>query len=521
MFKTWGDWSRNFLIDYNKRFTRPMGALYENPHYSLGVTLDWMAQANKILMDEGIGDALDTPLMPKAMHFMMNWLTPPDARFNGHRVILPIGNCSYQSVPLSMATQYVTYYKERNPQLAGQLQWMANQTYPADKQLTITKDVVPPLGSIEYPNYGVFMRNGFGTPYETLMFLFAGNCDGHAEWESDQMGYTLYAKGQPINLSFGNGYFPMFMRPWLRNRVSIDHKFEESERNPTKVTASAFAPAMEYAHATRGIDSIRPLKTEYPVLKGSASAPEESLSWPAMPTWEHIPMTIWHRQIVYMKDADPKGPNYFVLRDGFDGKPTKPTDLSLWFLANTMTRKENVFHFDGQVKVDMDVFVASPTAAQPETGTYGHVQQPYGRLTGFDPKFFPNGKRAENQLFLRLKQPVGKGYLVVLYPRLKDTDAAANFTYLTENAVKVETPLSTDYVFVNHLPSTFKDKSINFAGTAGSVRFYKDGKTVVTNAEGKGQYQVAGKTISGEGPFTVTLANGKATIATGGTATIK
>jgi len=49
------------------------------------------------------------------------------------------------------------------------------------------------------------------------------------------MAYTLTAKGQPINLHFNNAYVPMFFRPWLRNRVSIDHIVEESERNATRV----------------------------------------------------------------------------------------------------------------------------------------------------------------------------------------------------------------------------------------------------------------------------------------------
>jgi hypothetical protein len=411
-----------------------------------------------------------------------------------------------------MATQYINYYKDRKPELAGQLQWTANQTLPKDKQLTIVKDIVPELKSTWYQDYGVYFRHGFGTPYETLMLFFAGNCDGHCEWELDQMCYTLYAKGQPINLHFGNGYFPMFCRPWVRNRVSIDHMVEESERNLTAVTAASFAPAMEYAHATRGIDSIRPLKNEYTVLKGAQWAPEESADWPAQPAWQRIPLTIWHRQILFMKDADPKGPNYFVLRDTFAGAPSRPTDMSLWFLANSMTKNGDVYHFDGQCLVDMDVYAATPAGAMPETGKYGHVQQAYGRMVGFDPKFHPDGKLQETQLFIRFKQPAGKGYMVVLYPRLKTGDPEAKFATLADGVVKVETPLSTDYIFANQQPFTFTDAQVTFAGTAGSVRFYKDGKTVVTNAEGKATVTVAGKTATGEGAFTAVIANGAVTM---------
>ena len=516
LFKPWGVWSLNFLKDYNRRFTRESGALYENPHYSLGVTLDWQAQANKILMDAGIGDAFDAPQMPKAMRFMMNWLTPPDPRFLGYRMVLPIGNCSYQSIPPTMATQFVSYYKDRNPELAGQFQWCANQTLPPKEKLALTTDIVPSLGSAYFRDYGVFFRHGFGTPYETLFFLLAGNCDGHCEWEQDQMSYTMYAKGQPINLHFGNGYFPMFCRPWLRNRVSIDHMYEESERNVTQVKATAFTPEVEYAHATRDIDSIRPLKTEYPVLKGLSWAPEENLSWPTVPEYQHIPMTVWHRQVLFLKDVDPQGPNYFVLRDTFDGTPSRPTDLSLWFLANTMTRNGDTYHFDGQCKVDMDVFVASPTGTDPETGKYGHVQQPYRREVGFDPKYHPDGKLQETQLFLRLKQPVGKGYLVVLYPRLKDIDPPAAYTALADGVVRIETPLSTDYTVLNQSPVTFKDKQVRFQLSSGAVRFYKSGNIAVINTEGKAEITVHGKTISGIDAFQVTLENGKVNVSPAG-----
>ena len=43
---------------------------------------------------------------------------------------------------------------------------------------------------------------------------------------------------------------------------------------------------------------------------------------------------------------------------------------------------------------------------------------------------------------------------MVLYPRLKDIDPAADFTRLGENAVKVETPASVDYLLVNNFPAT-------------------------------------------------------------------
>jgi hypothetical protein len=519
LYKEWGAWTLAFTKGYIERFTRDSGAPYENPHYTLGVTLTEIAQVNEAMLEAGIGDALDTPRFRACMRFLLDWSLPPDPRFFNHRQILQFGNgSSYMSVPTDFTTIMVNYYKTRDPKLAAQLQWLANRSQVDAKQVKIVADEAPVLPGNAYNNYGVFFHHGYGTPYESYFFMMAGDCEGHYEAEMEQMAYTFVAKGQPINLHFSNGYQPMIIRPWARNRVSIDHMVEETERNATRMTATAFTPEADYVHASRDIDSIRPLKTEYPLVtaNGTAWAPEESASWPQLPAWQRIPMTVWHRQALFLKDADPNGPNYLVVRDTFAGAPTRPTDASFWFLANSMTREGDVYHFDGQCGADMDVYVAEPAKTEPETGKYSHPAWPYGRTVPFDPKYFPGGKLAETQLFLRLKQPVGKGYLVVLYPRLKGIDAAATYTALADGAVKVVTPLSTDYAFLNTLPAAYQDAQVTFQGTAGSVRFYKDGKIAVTNAEGKASYKVAGKNITGEGAFTAVIENGKVITSTQG-----
>jgi len=547
-FRQWGARSRELLTDFFHRFTMSSGAPFENPHYTLGVSMNWAIQANELLMANGLGDALDDPLFRKSMQFVMNWLTPPDPRFNGHRLIMPVGNGSYQSVPKDFTERFVKYYRKRDPLLAGQLQWFGNVTMPKarfkgkDMQVRLVKSVMPKLTSGWFKDYGVIFRHGFGTQYETMMHLLAGQCFGHNEVETDQMVYSIYAKGQPIHLSFGNGYFPMYYRPWLRNRISFDMKMEAMERGRIDVEAASFGPQVDYFRAridveaasfgpqvdyfraVREFDQLLPRGTEYPLLdaRGKWTA-AESASWRnAAALWDQpevfVPKTIWQRQMVLVKDADPKGPNYFVLRDTFGGKPTATTDLSLWFLANKMTRRGEVFHFDGQCKVDMDVFVNTPAKFTPRTGKFGHVQQPYRRFTGFDPKYHPGGKLGETQLLLRVRQAAGKDYMVVLYPRLKGADPAATFRRLAPNAVLVTTPVSRDYVLLDSHPVTLKTADVTITAMAAAVRFYKADRIVVVNSEGKAEVRVAGKTITGAGPFTVTLQAGKVVAKTHGKA---
>lgn len=499
MFAKWGAWTSELMKAFISRYTRDSGATYENPHYSLGVTFDWMAETNNLLIENGIPDSLDTELFRKSLEFGMNWLTPPDPRFNGHRVVLPLGNGSYQSVPPTMATNMISYLKPRYPELAAKLQWTTNQTLSADQKLKLLdKEIDPKLGSVHYKDYGVFFRHGYGTPYETLFHMMAGNCHGHYELEQDQMSYTLYAKGQPISMHFGNGYFPIYNRPWLRNRVSLDHRRQISERIDPRTVNASFTPEVEYVRAQRDFDLLDTGTTEYP--------PERGQPDPIFPKpHESIPLTSWSRQVIFIKDGDPKGPNYFVIRDGFAGTPTKPSDCTFWFLANSMERQGNVFHFDGQCKADIDVFVSEPKEATPETGKFGHVNEPYRRLTGFDPKFFPEGKLREDQLYLRLKQQPGAGYMVALYPRLKQDDPAATMTRLDSNTIRVETQISKDIVYLSPFPSAYDAEGLKLQGTAIAVRTFKDGRTIVISAEGKTRVETGGRVISGTGPFEVTL----------------
>ena len=502
MVHAWGQWTSAFVRNYIERFCNDAGAFYECPSYTF-VTLNQLIESNNVMVANGLDDSLNTPRFADGVRFTMNWLLPPDLRFNGLRTIMPIGNTSYQSIVPDYNAKLVDYFKTRNPELAGQFEWAINQTLPADKRLTQVKEVTPDLKSAWFKDYGVMMRHGFGTPYETYLFMMAGNNLGHYE-TTDHMVYTLYAKGQPINLHFGNGYFPQFGRPWLRNGVSVDHRVNGAyERLYAHVNTAAFMPATEYAHAALDMDEVLPPCGEYPPDYGKPDANPLKFEPESMPT-----MT-WHRQILFVKDADPKGPNYFAIRDSFGGKPTKPTDDSFWFLATGMTRQGNVFHFDGQLPVDMDVFVNTPAHPDVETAKFGHIQQPYYRLTGDDLNYYPNKQRREDQLCLRLKQPTGGGYLVILYPRLKGLDPAATYTTLGENAVKVETTLSTDYLLLDAFPATVKADGLEMHGTSIAVRKYQDGKLVVTNSEGPATVHAAGKTITGAGAFSVTITGDK------------
>ena len=73
---------------------------------------------------------------------------------------------------------------------------------------------------------------------------------------------------------------------------------------------------------------LLPRGSEYPLVdKNNKWTSQESQNWlRTCKLWDKpesfVPKAVWQRQMVLLKDPDPKGPNYFVLRDTFGGKPT-------------------------------------------------------------------------------------------------------------------------------------------------------------------------------------------------------
>ena len=114
-------------------------------------------------------------------------------------------------------------------------------------------------------------------------------------------------------------------------------------------------------------------------------------------------------------------------------------------------------------------------------------------------------------MLLRIRQAPGKGYMTVLYPRLKEDDPPAAYKRLADNVVEITTPSGTDVVLMATWPFSYKEKRFSFQGRAAAIRWLKDGSIVVRNAEDTISLSIAGKTVTGEGPFEVVIKNGEIT----------
>ena len=153
---------------------------------------------------------------------------------------------------------------------------------------------------------------------------------------------------------------------------------------------------------------------------------------------------LWTRRFVFVKDADPLGHNYLVIRDDLPGNGELDPCLNLWCLAERVEVQGQVAVYKGQYGVDLHCYVAEPATFSARTRTVGH---PCGfGFADYYKKTFGKEFR-EDQVQLQIPQARRDGgYFVALVP-VKQGEAAPRFQTVTGGkAVRVIFPDRTDTI---------------------------------------------------------------------------
>ena len=243
----------------------------------------------------------------------------------------------------------------------------------------------------------------------------------------------------------------------------------------------------------------------------------------------------WRRHILFLKSAQPTGPNYFVMRDsftGYDGAPTKPADRKAWWYWLTLDTADlttvNGTAFDAsQVPVEKVI----PESQWPTlTGNTIEMGTKYGASTWFwfdtptTPKLqatiqmrygvapadyqtqfgkllpsIPPSRSKEERTVYRMEGNADTGFFYVAYPR-KGDEATPTCTRLAPGCLKIITSEATDYVFIGDAPFDFNQEGVVFSGKAGAVRVFRDHAVFCMNS-GTGNIGYNGHVFSGTGPF--------------------
>jgi len=452
----------------------PNGGWLEAPHYQVAA-LDPLLFVKRAAANAGLGDDVRNEHLLRTTMFLAKISTPPDPRFDNLRHFPPLGN-TYRKETSMLFGVMAGLHAEQNPQAAEALQWLWQQQgapfwsylggvsymdfYVPEVLRPDWTVPAPEWGSELFPGFGAVLRSGFPGDRETYMVYHQGDA-ATAHYDQDQGSFEFWGKGRPLCLDWG---FRGHMAASLHNRMSIGHV--------GKVQQFAHQPTADYVRGRQDT---------------------------------------WDRQILFVKDNDPLGPNYVVLCDTTSGggeagwhlwvNAKMPEDLpkipDSGVYTGSLDREKlpssiriagDTVSFTGEHDVDLDVWFAPIQRGKPIDAVHfehaavvsvaGYVG---GGWSGW------NDDRLD-QYGIQLTQPGGKPLASVLYPRLRD-EAAAQFRTMADGKVtEVKGPWGTDYVFLNAEPFEFQEGPIRFKGTAGVIQRRGDKVTLTLAAQGEISY---------------------------------
>jgi len=468
--KRWADWAAKELEQDILVNSAPGGAWIESDGYQL-VSIQADVCLAIALRHAGYEkEFFRMPRLKETLYFLTQRITPKDPRF-GRSELAPIGRTmkiegmgllawaayGYQGIDDEFSAHLMWAWKQCGEELGLRTFGMSENTYMA---LPCTDPGLParplPRKSAHYPGFGCILWNDSSSPDATY---WVGPNGYFVPYDDPAMSFVLHAKGAPLCTDWGyTAYVPRgkvfpFMS-WMHSKIGIDNTFTCGNIS-SAVRDYSFFEAADYYWGNHVIREV----ADWPWK------PEDTVGWTVNEPKNRRtikPVTI-RRAVVFVKDADPLGPNYFLVRD--EARGNQKMSWNLWSLSKEITKlKAHLWRATGQYGVDMDLFFIAP-----EDPDFARDQWTCS-WAGYD----------DTQLCMRLRSKREFGVFWVLYPR-RPEEPEATFSALPGGAgVKVELPDRTDYVFLSYEPTAFEGGGVVFNGKAGVAREWKDGRLDLT-----------------------------------------
>lgn len=433
-------WARVAIAEMEHELTEwcgPGGGWLEAPHYATA-SLDTLVSLALGLRETGLTQTQwhFHPKLRAAATWLAKISTPPDPRLDGSRHMPAIGN-SYLGEPTCLPGWMATIWRDKDPAFARQLQWMwkaqgtpktpgIGGAYPGlqgyrhvmlDESLPAA---APAYQSELFPEAGAVLRAHFPSRRETYLHYIQGKM--HQHYDFDEGSFILWGKGQPLCEEFG-----YYGRAPAADHSRIDDGFYEALGAEGSIREFTTGPSADY-------------------LRGERHG--------------------WHRQILFVKDRHPIGPNYFVIRDAV--LHGRNFDWRVWIATDEAPRlDQNPVRIKGRFDTDLIVFFLDG----PKSGLATETATRTAGTAGWG-----HDKRTSTQRSLWLKQvPAAQPVSVVLYPVLRD-QSTPRFTALSGGRVaKIESSFGTDYTMLGLEQFQFEAEGISFDGKAGAVQVRRDG----------------------------------------------
>src|SRR5262249_1230272 len=300
------------------------------------------------------------------------------------------------------------------------------------RQLLIDPSIVakpPAYGSELFTQTGMMLRSHFPSDRETQLYLIAGA--NHEHYDQDSGSFTLWGKGRLIANDFG----------YEGNMPADDHNMVVAPKAP----GSEIMQVAEF-NSTPNFDYVRGVKSDQ-----------------------------WIRQIAFIKDPDPLGPNYFVISDSL--KTPEPAVWRLWLTADSVMSRGQSAVAVGKEDVSTDIFFITPA------GVGLRTKQKPRQTWGIEAGQYRSVSTTQTGLIATSNG--GTGFTTIVYPRLKSEPAPVVTELADGKVVKVQSVAGTDYVFLASGPFAYKDQEISFSGTVGLVQIRSNEANLSLGAQGK------------------------------------
>jgi hypothetical protein len=257
-----------------------------------------------------------------------------------------------------------------------------------------------------------------------MLYMIAGTHRDHMD--DDSGSFILYGKGRIVADDFG--YY---------NPSVADHNSIESLSATGVMLVKEFAPS-------KTLDYVRGEKQT------------------------------WTRQIAFVKDPDPMGPNYYVVCDSFPA-PSK-ANWRLHVTANKVAIEPQQAKVDGKEDVDTDVYFLRPGPVTLTTEA---------KTRRSNSGIYPDGRTGAIDITQTAIVATAwtRDYTAIIYPRHK-LQTPPTYTPLAEGkGVKIEHDYGVDYVFLARAPFEYDDGDIRFKGQVGCIQLRK-GKAALSLGAG-------------------------------------
>ena len=245
-----------------------------------------------------------------------------------------------------------------DPDFSRTMQWMwASEDYPAggadwrlggyepyafDRCLPAR---APAWGSELFPNLGLFARAAFDTPHESYL-IFLSHTDPLRNldvWTPGIGGISQwFGRGKPLSTCFNLDTGYAVRHELLRDGVRLARNWGEPGD-----------PKAPFGHYVVTTPEAVSLQSPADYVRSSFSYTKvDDRDWfpnPPPPAYPRVtpttqPKLEWTRQLLVVKDSDPAGPAYVVLRDTTRGG--QPTAWQFWTLSEKIGTPEQVYNLD-------------------------------------------------------------------------------------------------------------------------------------------------------------------------------